>query len=67
MPALANSPEDLAMARRELAQARFQSWAEAPSAARREAAITAARAYLLYAPPGPERDQAWTWLGRLKH
>jgi len=67
MPASGGSPEDLAMARRELAQARFQAWAISPSAARREAAITAARAYLLYAPPGPERDQAWTWLGRLKH
>jgi len=67
MPASGGSPEDLAMARRELAQARFQAWALSPSAARREAAITAARAYLLYAPPGPERDQAWTWLGRLKH
>jgi len=55
------------MARREIAQARFQAWAESPSAARREAAVTATRAYLLYAPPGPERDQAWTWLGRLKH
>lgn len=67
MPAVGNSPEDLAMARRELAQARFQAWAESPTPARREAAVTAARAYLLYAPPGPERDQAWTWLGRLKH
>ncbi|HET9950850.1 MAG TPA: zf-HC2 domain-containing protein [Candidatus Eisenbacteria bacterium] len=67
MPAIGSSPEELAMARREIAQARFQAWAESPTASRREAAVTAARAYLLYAPPGPERDQAWTWLGRLKH
>jgi anti-sigma factor RsiW len=66
VPMLSTSPEDLAVARRELAQARFQAWAEAPTPARREAAIGAARIYLLYAPPGPERDQAWTWLARLK-
>lgn len=67
MPVLGGSPEDLAIARRELAQARFQAWAESPTPTRRVAAVTATRAYLLYAPPGPERDQAWTWLGRLKH
>ena len=67
IPLLQNAPEQLATARREWAQARFQAWAAEPSAARREAAISAARQYLLYAPPGPERDQAWTWLGRLKH
>jgi len=66
VPMLSTSPEDLALARREVAQARFQAWAEAPTPARRESAIGAARVYLLYAPPGPERDQAWTWLARLK-
>ncbi len=67
LPLLENSPEALAGGRRELAQARFQAWAAEPTPARREAAIASARQYLLYAPPGPDRDQAWTWLGRLKH
>ena len=67
LPLLENSPEALAGGRRELAQSRFQAWAAEPTPARREAAIASARQYLLYAPPGPDRDQAWTWLGRLKH
>lgn len=67
IPLLQSAPEQLAVARREWAQARFQAWAADPNEARREAAIAATRQYLLYAPPGPERDQAWTWLGRLKH
>lgn len=67
IPLLENAPETLALARREWAQARFQAWAAEPTAARRDSAIAATRQYLLYAPPGPERDQAWTWLGRLKH
>jgi hypothetical protein len=67
LPGLAVLPEEEALARRELAQARFQAWAIDPTPARRESAVKAARAYLLFAPPGPERDQAWTWLGRLKH
>ena len=66
LPVVENAPEDQALVRRELAQARFQAWAKTPTAARKEAAVTAARAYLMYAPPGPDRDQAWTWLGRLK-
>ena len=66
LPRLAQAPEDQAIARREIAQARFQAWVVDPSPARREVAITAARAYLLYAPPGLDRDQGWTWLGRLK-
>ncbi|MEK7347574.1 MAG: zf-HC2 domain-containing protein [Candidatus Eisenbacteria bacterium] len=67
LPLLENAPEALAGGRRELAQSRFQAWAAEPTPARREAAIASARRYLLYAPPGPDRDQAWTWLGRLKH
>ncbi|HEU4724165.1 MAG TPA: hypothetical protein VFU59_02595, partial [Candidatus Eisenbacteria bacterium] len=67
LPLLETAPETLATARREWAQARFQAWAADPTPARRDAAIASARQYLLYAPPGPERDQAWTWLGRLKH
>ncbi|HEU4334605.1 MAG TPA: hypothetical protein VFT32_08945, partial [Candidatus Eisenbacteria bacterium] len=67
LPGLAGMPEEEASARRELAQARFQAWAIDPTPARRESAVKATRAYLLFAPPGPERDQAWTWLGRLKH
>ena len=67
LPLVAKTPETLALARREVAQSRFQAWAAEPTEARREAAIASARHYLLYAAPGPERDQAWTWLGRLKH
>jgi hypothetical protein len=67
LPGLVGVPEDEALARREIAQARFQAWSIDPTPARRESAVKAARAYLLFAPPGPERDQAWTWLGRLKH
>ncbi len=67
LPLLEKTPETLALARREVAQSRFQAWAAEPTEARREAAIASARHYLLYAAPGPERDQAWTWLGRLKH
>ena len=67
LPLLEKTPETLALARREVAQSRFQAWAAEPTEARREAAISSARHYLLYAAPGPERDQAWTWLGRLKH
>ncbi len=66
LPRLSESPESEAIARREIAQARFQAWAVEGTPGRRELAITAARAYLLYAPPGPDRDQGWTWLGRLK-
>ena len=67
LPLVEKTPETLALARREVAQSRFQAWAAEPTEARREAAIASARYYLLYAAPGPERDQAWTWLGRLKH
>jgi hypothetical protein len=67
LPLLEDAPEALASARREWAQARFQAWAADPTRARRDAAVASSRQYLLYAPPGPERDQAWTWLGRLKH
>jgi anti-sigma factor RsiW len=63
---LGSSPVEEAVARREWAQLRFQAWAAEPTPARRDAAIGATRAYLLYAPPGPDRDQAWVWLGRLK-
>jgi hypothetical protein len=66
LPRLAGEPEREATAWREAAQARFQAWYVGPTPARRDAAIHAVRAYLLYAPPGPDRDQAWTWLGRLK-
>lgn len=67
LPLVEKTPETVALARREVAQSRFQAWAAEPTEARREAAIASARHYLLYAAPGPERDQAWTWLGRLKH
>ncbi len=67
LPLVEQTPEALALARREVAQSRFQAWAAEPTEARRESAIASARHYLLYAAPGPERDQAWTWLGRLKH
>lgn len=63
---LDGAPEEMAAARREWAQARYQAWAAEPTPERNERAIASARAYLLYAPPGPQRDQAWTWLARLK-
>jgi len=63
---LDDAPEEMAAARREWAQAQYQAWAAEPTLERKERAIRSARNYLLYAPPGPQRDQAWTWLARLK-
>lgn len=66
IPALQNDPEELAAGHREIAAARFAAWNAAPNTARHDAAMTAVRAYLLCAPPGVDRDRAWSWLARLK-
>jgi hypothetical protein len=49
----------------QLANASFQAWALAPSAARRVAAARAIEAYLAGAGPGARRDQARSWQERL--
>jgi outer membrane biosynthesis protein TonB len=66
LPLLENDPEELASGRREVAAARYVAWSLMPTPNRRGAALDAVRAYLLVAPPGPERDLAWKWLARLK-
>jgi hypothetical protein len=66
LPLLANDPEELASGRREIASARYVAWSLMPTPLRRGAALDAVRAYLLVAPPGPERDLAWKWLALLK-
>ncbi|MGE5178510.1 MAG: hypothetical protein ACM3PF_05375, partial [Bacteroidota bacterium] len=66
IPVLQNDPEELAAGHREIAAARFAAWNAAPTPARHDAAMMAVRAYLLCAPPGEDRDRAWTWLARLK-
>ena len=66
LPLLENDPEELASGRREVASARYVAWSLMPTPNRRGAALDAVRAYLLVAPPGPERDLAWKWLARLK-
>jgi anti-sigma factor RsiW len=66
IPMLQSDPEELAAGRREIAASRFAAWNTAPTPARHGAAMMAVRAYLLCAPPGEDRDRAWTWLARLK-
>ncbi len=66
LPLLENDPEELASGRREVASARYVAWSLMPTPNRRNAALDAVRAYLLVAPPSPERDLAWKWLAHLK-
>jgi len=66
IPELQSDPDELAAGRREIAAARYQAWTEGGTPDRRQAATRAVRAYLLCAPPGADRDRAWTWLAALK-
>lgn len=66
LPELRANEDELAAGRREVASARFAAWRATPDAARRESATAAVRAFLLGAPPGPDRDRAWAWLAELK-
>ncbi|HET7498859.1 MAG TPA: zf-HC2 domain-containing protein [Candidatus Eisenbacteria bacterium] len=66
LPQLEKNADELAAGRREIASARYAAWSKDPTPERRDAAMSAVRAYLLCSPAGADRDRAWTWLAELK-
>jgi hypothetical protein len=59
-----SGPEQVTV-RGRLADARYRAWEAGPTPERADAAITAIRSYLLFAPPGIAREEAKARLERL--
>ncbi|HET9251392.1 MAG TPA: zf-HC2 domain-containing protein [Candidatus Eisenbacteria bacterium] len=59
-----SGPEQVTI-RGRLADARYRAWEAGPTSERADAAISAIRSYLLFAPPGSAREEARARLARL--
>ena len=59
-----SGPEQVTI-RGRLADARYRAWEAGPTAERADAAMSAIRSYLLFAPPGTAREEARARLSRL--